>query len=156
MPYGRLFYHVVWTAHDRIPMLDAEAARAVERSIHATCDKHRAVLHAMAVMPDRVHLAISIPPSMAISIVGGRLKSSSSHLVNHARRNERARGGESFAWKADYGACSFSEKALSIVAASIAHQETRPAGHRWDSRASTSDQSQPAAVGFVASARGRS
>ena len=152
MPRWRLFYHLVRATRNRAPMLDVDAARAVERSIRATCHEQRAIVHAVGIMPDHVHVALSIPPSIAISTFVGRLKGSASHLLNHA---DGARADQAFAWQAEYGIVSFGERHLPEVVAYVENQEARHAQHRlWESLESAEDRPQPPEGGFVGSARG--
>jgi putative transposase len=129
MPYWRLFYHLVWATRDREPMLVGETARLVERSLRATCEELKALIHALFVMPDHVHLAVSIPPSVSVATMVSRLKGSSSHLVNHATGGMA--GG--FAWQAEYGALSFGEKQLPHVVAYVENQPERHGSRRvWE------------------------
>ena len=152
MPRWRLFYHLVWATRGREPLLDASAARTLERSIRATGHEHRVIVHAVGIMPDHVHVALSIPPSIAISTLVGRLKGSASHLLNHA---DGANTEQSFAWQAEYGIVSFGEKNLPDVVAYVENQEARHAqDHLWESLESTEDRFQPASAGLVGSARG--
>jgi putative transposase len=153
MPRWRLFYHLVWATRNRAPLLDAVATRTVERSIRATCHEHRAVVHAVGIMPDHVHVALSIPPSVAISTFVGRVKGSASHLLNHANGTSNDR---SFAWQAEYGTVSFGEKNLPDVVAYVENQEIRHAqDHLWKSLESFEVRPQPPSGGFVGSARDR-
>ena len=126
MSHWRLFDHVVRGTRGREPLLDAAMARTLDRSIRATAHEHRAVVHAIGVMPDHVHLAISIPPSIAIAKFLGLMKGSASHLLNHAHEH---REGDVFAWQAEYGVYSFGDKALPDV---IAYVENQPARHAAD------------------------
>ncbi len=126
MPRWRLFYHVVWATRGRRPAIDGEGPRTVERSIRATCHAYRAIVHAVGVMPDHVHLAVSIPPSVAVSTLVGRIKGPSSHLLNHQSGPDAP---EPFAWQAEYGVLSFGERNLPDVVAYIENQETRHAAN---------------------------
>ena len=127
MSHWRLFYHIVWATSDRAPLLDAAVTKTVERSMRATCHEQRAIVHAIGVMPDYVHVAVSIPPSIAIAAFVQRLKGSSSHLLNHAAHQP---DGATFAWQAEYGVFSFGEKALPDVVACVENQPARHAANR--------------------------
>lgn len=125
MAHWRLFYHLVWATCERYPYLgNAEAARTVEQSLGATCRDLHIIVHAIGTMPDHVHLACSIPPGLAIADVARRLKGSSSHLLN---QTIFAEGNEHFAWQAEYGVYSYSERVLPDVVAYVQNQETRHA-----------------------------
>ena len=131
MSHWRLFYHVVWSTRGREPLLDATLARVVERSLRATGHEHGAVVHAIGIMPDHVHLAVSIPPRIAVAAFIKQLNGSANHLINHALPED---GRPTFAWQAEYGVFSFGEKALPEVIAYVENQPARhAAGRLWPS-----------------------
>ena len=74
MPCWRLFYHLVWATKAREPLIDATTAPLIEKSLRHTCDELNIPLYALSLMPDHVHLALSIPPRLAIADFIGRLK----------------------------------------------------------------------------------
>jgi putative transposase len=120
--YWRLFYHLVWSTKNRHPAIDKRRAESVERTIRAACHDEGALLHAIGFMPDHVHLAVSIPPRLAIAAFVRRLKSGSSLVLNR----EGATGDGAFAWQAEYGVLSFGERSLADV---VAYVENQPARH---------------------------
>ncbi len=131
MPYWRLYYHVVWGTKDRLPIIDADREETIRRSIRATCAEHGALIHAIGVMPDHVHLAVSVPPRVALSAFLHALKGSSSHLLNHVGADA---GHDTFGWQPEYGILSFGERSLPDVVAYVEDQaahhaagEVRPA-----------------------------
>ncbi len=152
MPYWRLFYHLVWSTARRGWALDDAAVATIERSIRTTCHDRGAVLHAVGVMPDHGHVAVSIPPSIAVATFVGRLKGAASHAVNAL---DGRSPGDTFSWQAEYGALSFGEKALPDVVAYITNQHARHATDRlWDALEQAADRPQPASAGLSGSARG--
>ena len=82
MPYWRFFYHIVWATKNRISVIDETAETAVRQSLIMTSEDLDLVPHAIGVMPDHVHFAVSIPPKISFSEAVKRLKGSSSHAVN--------------------------------------------------------------------------
>ncbi|MDP9368416.1 MAG: IS200/IS605 family transposase [Chloroflexota bacterium] len=147
MPYWRLFYHIVWATRGRDALLDESAGRIVERSIRATCKTCDVVVHAVSVMPDHMHLVVSISPSTAVSMLIGRVKGASSHVLRHPPDEP---GIESFAWQAEYGVLSFGEQALPDVVAYVENQRERHAAQRlWDNLEQVADPSQPASAGIA-------
>ena len=123
MPYWRFYYHLVWSTRGREPIVDGALEEVVETCIRTTCKDQRAVLHAIAVMPDHVHVAVSIPPGVAVSTFVGRLKGAWSHAANAERSG-------TFAWQAEYGALTFGEKALPDVIADVNNPQARHADQR--------------------------
>ncbi len=139
MPFWRLFYHVVWATRGRDAVLNASSAKTVERSIRATCRTCDVIVHAVSAMLDHVHLVVSIPPSMAVSALVGRVKGASSHVLRHPPDGPEIEG---FAWQAEYGVLSFGEKALSDVVAYVTNQTERHAAQRlWDNLEQASEPS---------------
>ena len=84
------------------------------------------IVHNIGVMPDNVHLAVSIPPRIALATFVRQLKGSSSHLLNH---DGRGAGGSEFAWQAEYGVISFGERSLTDVVSYVENQARHHAEH---------------------------
>ena len=126
MPYWRMFCHLIWATKHREPLLVGNVGRVVEASLRAKCEEMKVLVHAVYLMPDHVHLAVSIPPSLSVADVVSRLKGSSSHLVNHAEPVSN----QAFAWQPEYGAVSFGEKQLPDVVAYIENQPERHAARQ--------------------------
>jgi REP element-mobilizing transposase RayT len=73
-------------------------------------------------MPPLPHLALSIPPGIAVSDCVGQCKGGSSRAVN-----EGFALGARFRWQEGYSVMSFGEKALSDVTQYIYRQKARHA-----------------------------
>ena len=118
MPYWRLFYHVLWTTKNRWPLIEP----AWEADLHGyLCGKATAlncIPHAINGIEDHIHVALSIPPRLAVADVVGQLKGASSYHINHAILTE-----ERFAWQAEYGVVSFAERFLPSVVAYVRNQK---------------------------------
>jgi putative transposase len=119
MPFWRLYYHLVWGTKNRYPLIDEAREETIRRSIRATCEEHRALVHGIGVMPDHVHLSVSIPPRISASDFIQFVKGSSSHLINQI---EAGQSENAFAWQAEYGVLSFGERSLEDVVAYVEHQ----------------------------------
>ena len=105
-------------------MLTEPCHEIVERSIRATARDVGAVVHAVGMVADHVHVAVSIPPSLAISLVVGKLKGASSRLLNTA--GPYSADGR-FGWQQEYGGYSVSERALAVVCDYVNDQPRRHA-----------------------------
>src|SRR4051812_34492912 len=146
MPYSRMYCHLIWSTKYREPTLVGDVARTAERSLRTSAEDMKVMVHALYLMPDHVHTAASIPPSLAVAHVVSRLKGSSSHLINHAESASDQR----FAWQSEYGAVSFGEKQLPHVVAYIRHQPERHAANQlWDRIERIDENPEPALAGFV-------
>ena len=126
MPYWRLFYHLVWATEERAPLIDEAVAAALERSFRATCEETSVRVFAVGLMPDHVHLVVSIPPRIALADIAGRLKGASSYAAKGPDLSTRQ---SHFAWQAEYGALSFGEKALPDIVDYACNQPSRHATH---------------------------
>jgi REP-associated tyrosine transposase len=141
-----MYCHLVWATKYREPTLVGDVARMAERSLRASAEDMKVMVHALYLMPDHVHMAVSIPPSLAVANVVSRLKGSSSHLINHAE----SMSDQKFSWQSEYGAVSFGEKQLPDVIAYIQHQPERHAANQlWDRIERIDENPEPALAGFV-------
>jgi putative transposase len=115
-----------------------EVEQAIRRSIERTMEDLELIQHAVGVMPDHVHVVVSIPPRLAPAEVARRLKGASSRAVNQFLATpDSAR----FAWQQEYGVLTFGERALPEVIAYVSHQRERHAEQRlWPLLERTDDR----------------
>jgi putative transposase len=107
----------VWGTKNRLPLIESVWEENLYGYIWGKATALGCIPHAINGMPDHSHVAISIPPKLSVATLIGQLKGSSSHHVN-----ERYLNG-AFAWQAEYGVLSFSEKSLSRVVDYIKNQK---------------------------------
>jgi len=117
MPYWRLFYHIVWGTKNRLPLIELAWEADLHSYIWGKATALECIPHAINGMSDHLHVAISIPPKLSVATTIGRLKGASSHWVS-----ERFADGD-FAWQAEYGVLSFSEKSLSTIVEYVKNQK---------------------------------
>ena len=120
MPYWESYYHLVWGTKNRHPLITPSRAELIRLSIAATCTERQALIHALGMMPDHIHLAVSIPPRFAVSDFVQWLKGASTRRIN---QHESGGPRDIFAWQAEYGMLTFGEKSLSVVVAYVENQE---------------------------------
>ena len=143
MPYWRLHYHLVWATKDRRLMIGDLEAETIRRSFDLTVHDLLLIPHAIGFMPDHVHIAVSIPPKIAVSEAVKRLKGASANAVNHRTEEERP---EPFIWQRDYGALSFGDNALPRVVDYVEQQtERHAAGRIWAKLEQADDRYQQSA-----------
>jgi putative transposase len=121
--YWRLFYHVIWGTKNRLPVIDADREAVLRRALPGMARRDEALVHAIGIMPDHVHVVLSIPPRVTVSSVVNRLKGASSHLLGqdgHAADSEAWPG-----WQAEYGVLSFAESNLESLVEYAVHQRER-------------------------------
>jgi REP-associated tyrosine transposase len=121
MPYWRLFYHVVWSTKNRLDLIDPTWEKDLYGYIRGKATTWECIPHAIGGISDHIHVAISIPPKLAVATLIGKLKGASSHHVN------RNYCDGSFMWQAEYGVFSVSEKALPSIVDYINNQKNHHA-----------------------------
>jgi putative transposase len=121
MPYWRLFYHITWGTKNRLALIEPAWETDLYGYLWGKATALECIPHAIGGMSDHVHVAISIPPKLAVAKTLGQLKGSSSHHIN-----EKYAGG-SFAWQAEYGVVSFSETALASIVEYVKNQKAHHA-----------------------------
>lgn len=117
--YHEIHLHVVWRTKDNAPVL----VDAVENRLHHYL-RNRAMrtpgvfVHAIGGMPDHVHLAVSVPPTLLLSEWIGQLKGAGAHYINHEICNRKV-----LEWQTGYGVVSFGTRALPWVIGYIRNQK---------------------------------
>jgi REP element-mobilizing transposase RayT len=87
----------------------------------AACTEMSVLIHAVGVVPDHVHLAVSIPPKWAVADVVRRIKGSSSRALKEA---DGQTGSAWPGWQSEYGVLTFGERSLADVTAYVHNQRT--------------------------------
>lgn len=116
--YTEIYYHLVWTTKMREEMITWEVEAALYPCLKAICRKEGMTIHALNGMPDHVHLACTLPATVAVSDLMHNLKGSSAHLVNHLPGGRLA-----LAWQPGYGALTFVGRDLARVTAYVQNQQ---------------------------------
>ena len=117
MPYWRLFYHIVWGTKNRLPLIESAWEADLHGYISGKATALECIPHAINGMFDHIHVVISIPPKLSVATLIGKLKGASSHHVNERYMDS------AFAWQAEYGVLSFSERSLSRVVDYVKNQK---------------------------------
>ena len=67
-------YHIVWTPKYRFRVLFGEVKELVEHDIKMLCEWKSSEVIEMNVQIDHVHIVVSIPPKVSVSVLMGTLK----------------------------------------------------------------------------------
>ncbi|MFN3490586.1 MAG: IS200/IS605 family transposase [Anaerolineales bacterium] len=118
MPYWKLHYHFVWGTKNRLPLINSSFEEELYKVIVVKVKDMESYLHAIGGIKDHVHIAVSIPPKIALAKFIGEVKGNSSHFVNHVIKPDFE-----FYWQTEYGVLSFGEKNLSSVVGYIHNQK---------------------------------
>ncbi|MCU0482160.1 MAG: IS200/IS605 family transposase [Anaerolineae bacterium] len=118
MPFWVFYYHLIWTTKYRQPIITPVNEPMIYHAIERKCHSLKCKLITINGVSDHVHLAVSIPPSIAVADVVSQLKGSSSYEVNHSFPS-----AEAFHWQTSYGALTLGEKALPFLVDYIRNQK---------------------------------
>lgn len=118
MSYWKLYYHFVWGTKNRLALIDSTLEPEIYRTIVAKVQDMEGFVHAIGGTSDHVHIAVSVPPKVALAKFAGDVKGNSSHYVNHVIKPDFE-----FYWQGEYGVLSFGEKNLAAVVRYIHNQK---------------------------------
>src|SRR5262245_15798127 len=74
-------YHIVWVTKYRFAILGGDVGQRCRELVRETARAHEMVIHAGSINRDHVHLLLSIPPSLSVSLAVQYLKGRSSHKL---------------------------------------------------------------------------
>ena len=118
MPYWKLLYHFIWGTKERLPVILPTFESYLYRTIAAKVKELDGTTYAIGGIIDHIHLAVSVPPKIAVAKFVGEIKGNSSHYINHIVKPDIE-----FYWQDEYGVLSFGEKNLSAVVRYIKNQK---------------------------------
>jgi putative transposase len=118
--FRRLYYHVVWATKNRTPLLSPHLRPLLFEVIGEKCRALGCQLHAVNAVEDHVHLALEIPPALAVGNAVGQIKGAASHALNESQP-------EPVYWQDGYGVVTFRGDEMEKVCQYIASQEERHA-----------------------------
>jgi len=115
-PRTLLYVHLVWATWERAPLITAD----IRERVYAVMQHHASQLGAQVIaiggIEDHVHVLLRFPPTLAISVLVGRMKGASSFLAAQVL-------GHPFRWQGAYGAFSLSRADVKRVRAYVLNQE---------------------------------
>ena len=118
MPYWRLHYHLIWATYQREPWLTENIERQIYGTILSKAKDLDCIIHAIGGIEDHIHIAISIPPKLAVSETIRQFKGASAYYVNH-----QPESAGTFRWQGGYGALTFGERSMKTIVAYIKRQK---------------------------------
>jgi putative transposase len=117
--YSEINLHITWHTHGNTPVLteliEAQLHRYLRRRAR---ESEGVVVHEINGMPDHIHLAVTVPPTLNIAEWIGQIKGASAHFINHQIGNKKI-----LAWQSGYGVVSFGTRDLPWVTAYIRNQK---------------------------------
>jgi REP element-mobilizing transposase RayT len=116
--YTQIYVHVVFAVKGRYRFLEPRRKEELERYIAGIIRNRRHRLIAINIMPDHLHLFVSLHPSMSLSDLVRDIKAVSSKFIN-----ERRWVPLKFHWQDGFGAFSYSQSQIRDVAKYVRSQE---------------------------------
>ena len=116
-----VYVHLVWTTWQRLPLLRDGVREAALDAVAAKCQHLGAHPLAVGGMPDHVHVAARIAPTVSVSTLCGQMKGYSSYQVQR-----RISPVTAFRWQDGYAAFSFAADDLGAV---VRYIEDQPHHH---------------------------
>ncbi len=115
--YHSINIHYVFGTRDRDPMITGELASRLPAFIGGILRKNGIKALCIGVMPDHVHMLVSLPASLAVSKAVQLAKGGSSKWIHDTFTRKRG-----FAWQKGYGAFSVSPSRIPATIAYIRNQ----------------------------------
>lgn len=119
MALYRCYYHIVWATKNRVPLITPRIEETLHPYIHEKSLEFKAPIHAVNSMPDHIHLAVTVPPSLSLADWVQSIKGASSHEINAIHTNLPER----FAWQRSYSVFTFGQRSLTDIIDYIIHQK---------------------------------
>jgi putative transposase len=116
MALWRLYYHLVWSTKDRLPLILPKYENDLYNYIIGKSDNFNCIIHCVNGMPDHLHIIVSIPPKISISEYVQKIKGSTSHYLSEKYFSP-------FQWQKGYGVFSISQKNLSQAIEYVKNQK---------------------------------
>jgi putative transposase len=119
MPFWKCYYHVIWSTKNREPLILPRYECVLFDAVRSKATELQSTLLAVNGMPDHIHIAVMIPPAVAIGQWVGQVKGASSHAVNLYAPDAETK----FRWQESYGVLTFGQLNLAMVTAYIERQK---------------------------------
>jgi len=117
MPYTRLFYHLIWSTKQRLPLIEPKQEPGLYAYLKRKANELGCRVLAINGMPEHIHLVMEIPAKISVAEAVKYLKGSSSHEFPEIH------------WQRSYGALTVSERNLEAAINYVARQKEHHA-HR--------------------------
>jgi putative transposase len=115
----KCYYHVIWATNQRLPALDERREQVFRNVNAAACRELGVLIHEVGVVEDHLHLALAIPPKLAVADAIHRLKGASSRALKEA---DEANFEPCPGWQQEYGVLTFGERSLADLSAYVRNQ----------------------------------
>jgi putative transposase len=119
MPFWVCYYHVIWATKNRRPVITPEIETLILAVVRRKSTELDSPIMAVNGVDDHIHIAVSIPPKLAVTEWIQKIKGLSAYEVN-AMFPDLA---QTFTWQKGYGVLAFGATALERVVTYIDNQK---------------------------------
>lgn len=113
------YYHIIWATKYRQTIITPQIESVIFEAIKDKSKRFKCQIHAINSAYDHIHVAVTIPPSLAIYEWVRETKGLSAHEVNREFPNL----DDIFKWQRGYSVLTFGEKTLPFVVNYIVKQK---------------------------------
>lgn len=124
MAFWENYFHVVWATYRRSLIIQTDHELFIDSIIRQKSTELQCPIHAVNMMPDHVHVAVSIKPSISQSEWVRQVKGITAREMNRAYKLDYH-----FGWQKSFGISTLGKKQLSIVTEYIENQKQRHANN---------------------------
>lgn len=119
MPFWKCYFHIIWTSYQREPLITSQMEQVVFETIKRKSADMSCEIIAINGVADHIHVAVSIPPKVAVAEWVRNVKGLSAHEINERFPNLSTH----FRWQNSYGVLTFGAKNLPFVIDYIENQK---------------------------------
>ena len=119
MPFWRCFYHVIWTTKHRAPLITTENEPIIFHVVRDKTAELGGEVLAVNAVSDHMHVAVSIPPKVAVAEWVKRTKGVSAYEINQRFPDSF----DPFRWQDGYGVLTFGARNLDTVVSYVQRQK---------------------------------
>ncbi len=120
--YTEAFHHFVWATRKREHFITPDIERELYRCLSRLCEEAHVQIQALNGMPDHVHLVVTLPATLAPSVLMHDLKGTSAHFIN---RLPEVNG--CLYWQEGYSWLTFTQDDLPRIVRYVDRQKERHA-----------------------------
>jgi putative transposase len=125
MPFWRCYYHLIWATKNRAAWISPQVESAIIAAVREKANTLESPILAANTVADHMHIAVSVPPKLAIAEWVRQIKGAASRSVN-----EQFPALETaFGWQGSYGVLTFGAKHLEFVVSYVERQKEHHANN---------------------------
>ena len=125
MAAHRIYFHLTWSTHRRMPMIDGPTRTFLDEFFRRTMIKEDVTLVALAFLSSHVHLLVQCGSRIDLGHLVQLLKGGSSYAASRQPGNKLG-----LRWNRQYSVTSVSPKLLQVAIDYIERQNTRHADEK--------------------------